>query len=251
MSRVEYSEIRKALTALELGYLAGDVSEQEIVSARISADLLEKGGKRAQLNEIREWKGKKYKKTINGWIPVPRGRSIEKKEKETGAGAEKSKNYTKEDLEDLFSMAEDGDLPAGFDQWDLADDFGQTVAHVAAESGTLPKDFNKWDLANNEGWTVAHTAAMAGTLPADFKDWDLADNVGWTVAHEVVYNTHPPKGFDQWGLKDGDGATVAHVAAMYDHLPKDFNQWKLKDDDGTTVAAIAKRHGNLPKDFKG
>lgn len=36
-------------------------------------DIIEKGGKRAQVGEIREWNGKKYQKTANGWAPVKTG----------------------------------------------------------------------------------------------------------------------------------------------------------------------------------
>lgn len=42
--------------------------DQEISKA-IELDVIEKGGKRATLGEIREWSGKKYQKTTQGWKP--------------------------------------------------------------------------------------------------------------------------------------------------------------------------------------
>jgi hypothetical protein len=75
-----------------------------------------------------------------------------------------------------------GNLPDGFDQWELANSKGRTVAHVAACYGHLPADFNRWELADKRGWTVAHEAAAYGHLPADFNRWELADKRGRTVA---------------------------------------------------------------------
>lgn len=48
-----------------------------------TAEYLEKG-KRGQIGEIREWQGKKYKKTLNGWEPVK-----EALQSESGASEEK------------------------------------------------------------------------------------------------------------------------------------------------------------------
>jgi len=70
--------------------------------------------------------------------------------------------------------------------WELADENGRTVAHVAAEQGHLPADFDQWELADKNGKTVAHVAAMYGSLPADFSHWELVDKRGKTVAHTAV-----------------------------------------------------------------
>lgn len=54
-------EINKALITLEMGYLNGQVSR----------DVIEKARKAATVGEIREWKGKRYKKQPNGkWLEV-------------------------------------------------------------------------------------------------------------------------------------------------------------------------------------
>lgn len=39
------NDIQKALTTLEIGYLSGEVDEQTVISARMSAEDLEKGRK--------------------------------------------------------------------------------------------------------------------------------------------------------------------------------------------------------------
>lgn len=78
--------------------------------------------------------------------------------------------------------AEAGLLPAGFDNWDVADYTGWSVAHVAAVYGTLPEGFDRWDIRDDDGTTVAHVAASCGQLPEDFDRWDLRDGRGWTVA---------------------------------------------------------------------
>ncbi len=89
-------------------------------------------------------------------------------------------------LEDLFRTAGDDTFPKSFDQWELADENGWTVAHIAAVTNHLPEDFSLWSLASNTGWTVAHTAAAYGYLPKDFHlthpdIWKLKSNIGTSV----------------------------------------------------------------------
>ena len=122
-------------------------------------------------------------------------------------------NYT---FKEALKLLESSKLPADFDQWDLCDENGWSVAHEIADSNrSLPPNFNQWSIADKKGCTVAHVAAMYGRLPADFDQWDLADNDGWTVAH---------------------------TAAQYDRLPPDFNQWDLTDKFGNTVAKEFNSH---------
>ena len=52
---------------------------------------------------------------------------------------------------------------------------------MAAGWRHLPKDFNQWELADKDGWTVAHEVAAHGYLPNDFQLWDLTDKEGRTV----------------------------------------------------------------------
>ena len=60
-------------------------------------------------------------------------------------------------LRELFNQARDGTLPPDFDQWDIANNHGWTVAHEAAAAQHLPPDFDRWELANEDGYTVLDT----------------------------------------------------------------------------------------------
>jgi hypothetical protein len=122
-----------------------------------------------------------------------------------------------------------------FSQWDLADNRGETVAHVAARVGYLPVTFHLWNIADKKGLSVAHTAAQYGHLPIDFDQWGLARKDGCTVAHVAAWCGCLPTDFNQWDLADNDGWTVAHEAAKFMELPFDFNQWGLIDDNGLSV----------------
>ena len=42
--------------------------------------IIEKGGKKAVVGEIREWKGGKFRRTASGWEPVTEGGDEKKKE---------------------------------------------------------------------------------------------------------------------------------------------------------------------------
>lgn len=59
------------------------------VSDEACLELLEKGGKRAQLGDIRTWNGKQYQKTAKGWRPVSKKngptaeKEVESEKKET------------------------------------------------------------------------------------------------------------------------------------------------------------------------
>jgi hypothetical protein len=54
-----------------------------------------------------------------------------------------------------------GNLPGGFDRWDLVDGRGYAVAHVAAMFGHLPEGFARWDLTSGDGLNVAEVKAAA------------------------------------------------------------------------------------------
>jgi hypothetical protein len=115
---------------------------------------------------------------------------------------------------ELFALAEAGNLPRKFMDWNISDPSGRTVAHVAAERSLKrhPR-FNHWELADNSGYSVAHAAARHGNLPKDFDRWEIADVTGWTVAHEVAVNGSLPYSFELWDLKTNAGVTVESLAA--------------------------------------
>lgn len=54
-------------------------------------DILEKGGKRAQLGEVRTWNGKEYIKTPKGWVRKPKGY----REGNTQKEVQKERGHTK------------------------------------------------------------------------------------------------------------------------------------------------------------
>lgn len=156
-------------------------------------------------------------------------------------------DYLNEQHEDdawsiLCEAVENNNLYREFDDWDLSDDYGVTIAHIAAAHGRLPHDFNEWDLEDANGWTVAHEAAAHCNLPNDFNEWELQTFDGWTVAHETAKNGHLPQNFNKWGLKDNNGWTVAHEAASNGNLPIKFDQWELIDNNGWSVAQEKKEY---------
>lgn len=170
-----------------------------------------------------------------------------------------------------IKLAKDDNLPTDFDQWDLADKYGHTVAHVAAKHGNLPTDFNQWNLKNNHNWTVRDIKNMrdrsftseqqivetdyikrverrvynkylrliqVDKLPADFTQWDLADKHGWTIAHEAARHGYLPNDFNQWRLATNTGWSAAHeVAARNQSFNPEHRD--LTDDHGWTVEFVA------------
>ena len=58
--------------------------DHETTSIIISNDKIEKARKPAQIGEIREWRGRKMKKTANGWVPVSKGKQPRQEEESEG-----------------------------------------------------------------------------------------------------------------------------------------------------------------------
>lgn len=122
--------------------------------------------------------------------------------------------------------------------------------HKLAREGRLDQDFDQWDLKNPDGWSVAHEAARTGHLPPGFTRWEIRDTDGWTVAHEATMHGTLPPDFNRWDLADFDGYTVAHTAAEHGHLPPDFPHMDWADVDGLTVGEVLSRRGNKGKASK-
>jgi hypothetical protein len=118
-------------------------------------------------------------------------------------------------------------LPAGDPGWiaPSGSPSGGTWAHLAADRGELPAGFDRWDAADDAGITVAHVAAAKGRLPPDFDRWAMATKIGTTVAHVAARHGYLPEGFDQWHLKDGRGEEVVVTALLSDCPPE-----SLKDE---------------------
>ena len=116
-----------------------------------------------------------------------------------------------------------------------------TDYHELALEGRLDQNFDQWDLKNPDGWSVAHEAARTGNLPPGFTRWEIRDTDGWTVAHEAAMLGALPPDFNKWDLTDFDGYTVAHTAAEHGHLPPDFPHMEWADVDGLTVGEVHAR----------
>jgi hypothetical protein len=111
-------------------------------------------------------------------------------------------------------------LPADSPEWArIVDEFGGTLAHKAARSGNLPEGFNQWDIATKYGLTVAHEAAAAGHLPAGFNLWGLADEAGVTVAHFAA----------AWGRLPGN--VPDDVLALIDNMEMSVAEAVLESDE--------------------
>jgi hypothetical protein len=90
------------------------------------------------------------------------------------------------------TLAKNWVMPSYFGRYDAVDPRDPlclTVAHVAAEFNTLPEGFDQWDLRDANGWTVAHVIAQYQRVLfaigwEKFGVWELADNNGWTVRQE-------------------------------------------------------------------
>ena len=61
-------------------------------------------------------------------------------------------------------------------------------ALISVRYDYLPNNFNQWNLSDRDGWTVAHVAALLGHLPPSFNQWNLADKNGVTVGDLFIKN---------------------------------------------------------------
>jgi hypothetical protein len=136
-------------------------------------------------------------------------------------------NYTYTEAENELSQLSDD-----FNQWELANEEGPTIAHKVIRCRPLPEHFSQWHLASKDGWTVAHEGAMWRHLPTDFTQWDLATNNGWSVAqptgHVAAYYGGLPDNFDRWGIDNIDGLSVLDYFLHYSCDSKCYNRFLTK-----------------------
>jgi hypothetical protein len=130
----------------------------------------------------------------------------------------------------------------------------------AGRNGFLPDDFEQWDLTDKNGWTVAEIVFLAEksspTLRAAAQTW-LIQNLPQALepapenfdAAIARAKAGPQAASFPWGMSNFAGKTVAHIAAKYGTLPAHFKHWDWTDKHGRTVAQEAARYGNLPADF--
>lgn len=63
-------------------------------------------------------------------------------------------------------------LPCDFAEWEMKDEQGNPLAHFAAMHGLLPEGFEQWELANEFGITTLRVLLGVGAdVPEGFRDW--------------------------------------------------------------------------------
>ena len=102
-------------------------------------------------------------------------------------------------------------LPRDFSDWGLRDAQGSPLAHFAAMHGLLPAGFEQWNLANEFGVTTLRVLLGVGAdVPDGFEDWarlvdgertviEVARALGnrrlvakfeaWKLAHNIAKDT--------------------------------------------------------------
>lgn len=94
-------------------------------------DILEKGGKSAQLGEVRTWNGKEYIKTPKGWRPKPKGYREGNVQKETQKQHEKTNEQV-----NGFTVAGQGTFRENRDgSWSFKDRHLKSFRKIDAEGG--------------------------------------------------------------------------------------------------------------------
>lgn len=193
-------------------------------------------------------------------------------------------------VEDLLDMLEnDNELPDGFNDWGMVIN-DETISHVAARYLVLPSTFDQWDIRDKNGWSVAHVTASYDSHRTHYGlPWDLRGPNGITVAHVAARNNHISLFYNNpqvLSLGDNNSLTVAHVLAgsnnldslstyskrnlreifyyktldkglsvshllaLNEEIPYDNNILAITDKSGITVAEIAAMSNTLPKGFK-
>lgn len=80
---------------------------------------------------------------------------------------------TREEILELFSKAENGTLPPDFQDWDICDEDGWTIAHQAAFWGHLPDNSHCLNLKDKQGNTVADIVRLHDSINIDTKNVKL------------------------------------------------------------------------------
>jgi hypothetical protein len=97
-----------------------------------------------------------------------------------------------------------------------------------ARKGILPIDFNQWDLANWNGWTVAHVVVEHGHLPADFSQWGLIDNNGLSVLRHFLQKTSVSDKFmERWCAEKPLCKTKADWVVFKVELPELYSRYTV------------------------
>ena len=77
-------------------------------------------------------------------------------------------------------------FPEEFDQWDLRNQAGSTIAHAYVWRYPLPKTFDKWYLKNHNNTPVfVFWYHVNGEIPDWFNDWDMVITDDGETCREV------------------------------------------------------------------
>lgn len=183
-------------------------------------DFLEKG-KKAQIGEIREWRGVKFQKQPNGgWIPVRQGTKEAKKEEEVDW-----KKVTKEDLDNL---------PTGT-KISFEDELsGETIVSEKQEDGSWKDgEGNKWS-SEEVKESVSHPDAHGHKMekPAEKKEESKKE---LTSDQKKFLDDF----FDPSTLVDSARGAMGDAMTM-----EDFSQWVTVDDNSDyAVKEISEKLG--------
>jgi hypothetical protein len=116
-----------------------------------------------------------------------------------------------------------------FDQWDLANEAGWTIAHTAAKFGYLPADFSQWSMADNKGFTVAHHAAILGDLPVNFNQWGLVTKENESVLRSLLSRKYCIKFMEKWMTEKPLCRTIGDWEVFKAELPEIYQKYTISD----------------------
>lgn len=105
-------------------------------------------------------------------------------------------------------------LPRDFSDWGMRDAKGSPLAHFAAMHGLLPAGFEHWDLANEFGVTTLRVLLGLGAdVPDGFDDWErLVDGERSVIeVARALGNRRLVARFEAWSLAQEIGKDGADV----------------------------------------
>ena len=80
----------------------------------------------------------------------------------------------------------------------------------------FPDGFNQWDLRNNNGWSVAFITAFRNRLPKGFDRWEIKESNNETIFEKVLRWKRLPDWLNDWDLViNDDGETCQEIYERY------------------------------------
>jgi len=189
-----------------------------------TSDTIEKGGKLGQEGEIREWNGKKYKKTGGKWIPVtdPKEKKTDDETgKQPGGSDDNQPSVTKQDIAQLTLLKQklqSGDIDAAHEIYN--------ELHPAAQD-KVPQDVvNK---------LVEHQHSTAGKDDVDFDKLGKDDERSKTIKDgEKELNKTSKEYLDKHVPKETenvDEKKAAEVEGLKEKFVRAKRKWNVANAD--------------------